>query len=429
MTTTADILRFSPAVTTSNVSSFKDIPMTDTVTRDELQDAVVNVTADPATSTITRMNKSNIRAAAEVAKATTVLEVDTIQQNDRNQDAPAMVVTSSTPTCRVVIENKADFHYETLESIALRYPLPFENLTGCSQGNDTVVIFDFSLSMQNSWIAPGEKQSWTNYFNNHLAQRTRKRVDGRWIQFGEIVSMSNYTSEYSARIGASCDTYRYGPWISNPGAFCVRHTSECNMVHAKGKRVNCTAEVEARTCMLSPLYKRCHFIPSDFPQFESRPVPSATNPLQMCVSGNGRNHQMLADALHRLQLTNVTLRVYQRPDQKPHPYNSVNIPLVIKHEPDFYEFQRSISQCHLFLPLLDPETNMEYFAGGKRLSGVFAQAIAYRGLTVLHSELAPYYGPYLTAPYRTYNDTDSFVNALDSILTLLMPTHNLSSTF
>jgi hypothetical protein len=248
------------------------------------------------------------------------------------------------------------------------------------------------------------------------------------MQFGVIVSMKNYTHEYSAKIGASCDFYKYGPWISNPGIFCVLHGSECNM-NIKKKRVNCTAEVESRTCMLSPLYKRCHFIPSDFPQFDPRPVPSATNPLQICVSGHGRNHQMLATALRRLQPANVTLRVYQLSDQKPRPYKSINTPLVIKHEPDFYEFQRSMSQCHLFLPLLDPETSNQYFAGEKKLSGIISQAIAYHGHMVLHSELVPSYGPYLTAPYWTYTDTKSFVNALASMLKMLMPTHGSSSTF
>jgi iron only hydrogenase large subunit-like protein len=116
--------------------------ITTTATREELKDTVVNDTADPAFHTITRMNKSNIRAA-EVAKATIISEANSIQQKDRNQNAPAIVVTSSTPTCRVAIENKMDFHYETLESIAMRYPLPFERLPGCSQGNDTVVIFVF----------------------------------------------------------------------------------------------------------------------------------------------------------------------------------------------------------------------------------------------------------------------------------------------
>jgi hypothetical protein len=76
----------------------------------------------------------------------------------------------------------------------------------------------------------------------------------------------------------------------------------------------------------------------------------------------------------------------------------------------------------VFLPLIDPETTIKYFAQGqKKLSGILVQAMAYHTPMVIHSELVPSYAPYLTAPYVSYDNVGTFVDALRSIAQTLMP--------
>lgn len=56
-------------------------------------------------------------------------------------DAEAWIPRSRR-ACRVVIENKVDFHHEVLESVVLRFPLPF-NEYNCSTSKP--IIYDFAL--------------------------------------------------------------------------------------------------------------------------------------------------------------------------------------------------------------------------------------------------------------------------------------------
>jgi hypothetical protein len=335
----------------------------------------------------------------------------------------------SSHVCRVVIENKVDFHYETLESIALRYPLP--RLTTCPQGNnDTVIVFDFALALQSSRIAVGERQGWERYFYEHLSQQKRQRIDGRWIQYGALVNMSHYTYSYDAYIGASCDYYNYPVWMNvSQDRFCVLHRVEC-------EDTKCTPEMIARTCHISPLYERCFFLPVDFPSFfdnhNPRPPPNATYPLQLCVSGHGRNNDMLANALRHIKPKNVLLKVHQRNKRWAKAYRWLYaVPIKVIRERDFYLYQQSIAHCHVLLPLMDPETNLDYFPQGpmKKLSGILAQAMAYRTPVILHAGLVSVYGPHLTAPYLSYTNDESFVTALDSMLQLLLavPIHNATN--
>jgi hypothetical protein len=352
-------------------------------------------------------------------------ENDSTQPEDSNDNMQQDIVFShdtsisfalsnETSTCRIVVENKEDFHYETLESIALLYPLPWEQFPECATSGQALIVVDFSMAQDSDKIAKGEKESWMNYFQTYLAKEIRQRSDGRWIQFGDIVDYNHYPHAYSAYIGASCDFYTFQPWLrKNSRAFCVMHKGEC--------KEYCNRSMIARTCMVSPLHKRCHFLPSKFPTFPERPVPSASHPLRICVSGHGRNHWMLSDALRHLRPANVVLRIHQRSESPLALYDHFPIPLEVVRESDFYQFQQSMAQCHLMLPMIDPETNINYFPQGERkLSGVIPQAVAYKTPMVLHAELISHYEPYLTAPCMVYHDHNTFTDALELMIQQLL---------
>jgi hypothetical protein len=194
--------------------------------------------------------------------------------------------------------------------------------------------------------------------------------------------------------------------------------------------------------MLSPMFDHCHFIPSDFPQFDTRnnnnshndnmangqsimDLSSTRTSLNVCVSGSGRNHRMLAQALQKLQPKHIVLRIYQRIGELPLEYQNLTFAhssrLQIIRESDFYKFQQSMAQCHVMLPMLDPQHSRAYFPrpGTRRLSGSIAQAIGYRIPLALHDTLSLFYARHLTAPHVTYTNQGSFTQALHSLLHLI----------
>ena len=125
--------------------------------------------------------------------------------------------------CRVVVENKVDFHHEIIESIALKFPLPLQTFN-CSLS--LPVIFDFAL-YQNRFhlkipglIGSGAKNAnflnetefwgWKNYFEENLQHRTFVRHDivnsESRAYFNELVSYEEIAnSTVDALIDATCD--------------------------------------------------------------------------------------------------------------------------------------------------------------------------------------------------------------------------------
>jgi hypothetical protein len=65
------------------------------------------------------------------------------------------------PIRRVALLNKADYHYEVIESTILQYPLPWEKL-GCNvttSGNKKPIIaFDVALAEHHTF--GNEKEGW-----------------------------------------------------------------------------------------------------------------------------------------------------------------------------------------------------------------------------------------------------------------------------
>jgi hypothetical protein len=219
---------------------------------------------------------------------------------------------SSKPPCRILLENKVDFHYEVIESTALRYPLPWDEL-GCDPSSPQlqqqlqrqqiagnrqahpIVVVDVALapSYAVSTMHSG-KVGWERYFSSHLQGRIQIRpVDQVTIQFGNLVEWEGKSplsmSPYHAVIGVTCDAgYKsFKNWIKQhsgssrsktestttptttlstateilPRAFCVMHLACHNNEtlgtedwHRVSTKYKCGPRLLERLCGLSPMY-------------------------------------------------------------------------------------------------------------------------------------------------------------------------------
>ena len=346
--------------------------------------------------------------------------------------------TPGAPPCSVALENKVDYHYEVIESTILRYPLPWHRIN-CSTGTQPIV-FDVALAEHHSHhkqqYANGSsvsKTSFSRYFNTTLAGTIRRRADGTLAQFGRMVRYTAYDRNYRAKIGISCDAARYqsfAQWMSQaPNQhFCLVHTScgRCSPQHV--------APDTRQVCWISPLEPACHFQTVDLPQFDTSTRIGTTNnsssnnnkknktTITLCPSGS-KKQTALVHALNQLvqeeqqqQQQHPTFRVLL------HARMSSGLPrdyaktvwgpdrvTVVQHD-DFVDFQRSIAtQCHVLVPLVDPQTTPQYFGlnSHSRLTGFLSQAVAYQIPAVVHADLQRLYHPYWTAPVLTYTNTST----------------------
>lgn len=331
-----------------------------------------------------------------------------VHARDETSSSSSQITPEQRP-CSVAIENTADGHYELIESTILRYPLPWSQLN-CSTKN--TVVFDVAL-FEHSGVYTGEKSGWERYFRQRLQHQNATRIDGIQARFGELVHYTNYSKIYDAIIGVSCDSSTtFQRWLRlSLRRYCILHQT-CR---------TCKSDIIQRTCMLNPMHPRCFFLPIDLPQFQERQPPS---PLaRVCVSGSVRNHAMLAEALATLQPRSVRFFIHDRLLEGVHPlefYKARNVSHLIEmvREKDFLTFQKSMSMCHVLLPLIDPVYNPAYFFHGRhrKLTGAVPQAIAYKIPTVSHVELEAIYHNYWTAPVQVYNDTASFILALEQMM-------------
>lgn len=68
--------------------------------------------------------------------------------------------------CRVLVLNRPDFHYELIESVILKYPLPWGNLTECDFSKTNKVIFTTALAKE-PWML-GEMDGYKDYYRTYL---------------------------------------------------------------------------------------------------------------------------------------------------------------------------------------------------------------------------------------------------------------------
>jgi hypothetical protein len=352
---------------------------------------------------------------------------DDIESNTQRWDATFGNNANLQP-CRIYIENEPSFHFETLESVALRYPLPWESLN-CSITN-TVVTVDYGISSNKN---RKEVKYWRMYFDGELQGSVRTREsDGVRIKFGMARPYLKYSPQekaaYHAIIGATCNHYgNVTAWLNeSPNRFCVQH-KPCG-THQYS--VDCTNEDHmSRTCWLSPhMINPCHFHPIDLPRFPSsgcNAIANTTDVINICTIGTRKNHESLSGAIRharhkgKLNLSNIILSIHQRDMDIPPEYNAFHKSSFIRlvNKDDFIDFQESVSHCDLLLPLIDPDSN--YITGGKH-SGAMSQLMAYKIPTVLHKALHDIYGTYLTASAKTYSDTESFADSLSSMVSELL---------
>ena len=159
--------------------------------------------------------------------------------------------------CRVVIENKADYHHEIIESAVLSYPqtTPFLDTKNCSKTKP--VIYDFALlnarfglhayavikGDQRDYINQTEFWSWKTYMEHRLTGSTFERDDGRLAIYGDFIGYDDYTDRgIDMTIDVTCDVEPYiNSWIDkNKDSFCISH-GECK---------RCNALTLDRTCFV-----------------------------------------------------------------------------------------------------------------------------------------------------------------------------------
>lgn len=167
---------------------------------------------------------------------------------------PKPTVPGEAPICRVVIENKMDYNYELIESIILRFPLPWEKL-GCTipAGATTKPIVAFDISLAEHHVQSREKDRYKRYFETKLKGTVQERTDGLVrAQFGDVVSYMSYNRPYKAAVGVSCEGYNFLPWMQVATAFCV----------LKNPCPTCPPAVLERSCWTDAANGKCTFLPT-----------------------------------------------------------------------------------------------------------------------------------------------------------------------
>ncbi|KAL7460195.1 hypothetical protein ACHAXS_000658 [Conticribra weissflogii] len=320
--------------------------------------------------------------------------------------------------CRITVENKADYHYEVIESTIMKFPLPWDSMN-CSKIHAT---FDVALAQEHQWANKNELDSWRQYFVNHLTGTTRERTigDGAIVLFGTPQDYRKYRHEYDAYIGVSCDTFEtYPQWMrKSPHSYCVLH----------GPATNLPKDLEERVSWVNPMYPR-FFIPSDLPIFPPAQL-HPDEPIRLCVKGTtyfcDKSLQLLVDTI--LTLSNpemFAIQIMGGRSTKIRPVFSEISHLVTRIvEPDFYKFEEIMSRCHVLLPLIHPwDEGEKYFPSSdlKKLSGFISQAIGLKLPLLVHEGIYDVYKEHFTRKVWTYSskhrwDSSDFRRAFGAMI-------------
>lgn len=340
----------------------------------------------------------------------------------------------------------------------MQFPLNWDEFN-CSK-KDTVV--DVALAENHQW-AKNELEPWRNYFESYLAGTTRPHTngDGAVIHFGNIEKYSNYSREYDAYMGVSCDTFQWKHWMrKGPRTYCVLHGTVDGGL---------PEEFKDRVSWVSPMHPR-YFIPSDLPQFPVEEFKKG-NKIRICLKSSSpdTSFQFVAEGVQNLKedMNLVEVVLMGRSKKIPQAFDGLSDLVKLGSEPDFYKFQKMMSKvqdrcicifvhvlllyciltfailftafciqkCHVLLPLIHPweEAGKKYFpwSGQGKLSGYMSQAIGYNLPIVVHEEIRDLYAGLLNAPtwvYTTQNSTDMqcFVDAFQN-MTKTLPHYLLSA--
>ena len=384
------------------------------------------------------------------------LVLPTITSIRRPAPAPAAVTVirkeeqENQRACRVVIENKVDYHHELIESAVLRFPLPWDEFN-CSRTKP--IVYDFSL-FQNRWpdkihewitgipkpnhLNETEFWTWKTYFEEQLQGKSFQRTDGRLAYYNSLVSYDEYgKSPIDAMIGLTCREGDFHRHIGRDnGTFCILHSYQNSTRQQQNPKVPPALK---KSCFLVPSMwpeNQCTFLPTDLPKINLDQTSKDPSEMKICLFGAGRNDEEFASLFSKVPFNEYNAKFYigsRYPTNTNHGsilrstfdfQTSIANRTVIVYEKDFLEFAKFQASCDILLPKTTPSTRPEFFPSSvtgsealRKMTGNIPVIVAYKIPSVMHVELERIYHSQFTAPVTVYNDTmESKVAALRSMM-------------
>ncbi|CAB9509807.1 Methyltransferase-like protein 24 [Seminavis robusta] len=344
--------------------------------------------------------------------------------------------------CRVLVANHPDYHYELLESVVLKYPLPWDDMP-CDFTKSNVVVFDIAMTLhaEKAKELPTYKAYYYSYLQGVPRRRmvaeskrntTNTKYENVMAIIGDVGSpweMEKYEGIYAAQIAVSCGTIDPKGFVNrSPFHFCVQHVS-CDI-----SETFCDDNTRKRSCWLNPMHNQtCYFMADIFPMFPDsercqQPQNNKNNDkIRLCTIGTAKSHARLAsvfgaDANYYRQ--HVELHLHHRFGMiQEYVINKVDDFVFIANQSSFIGFQQSVSKCDILIPLLFPEAGglgyFRYNPKSMKLSGSLSQLIGYHLPSVMHKDIYDSYKDVLTAPATTHESTEE---SLDKALKQMIQT-------
>lgn len=334
-------------------------------------------------------------------------------------------------TCRVIIENKFDYHHEVIESAVSQFPLPWE-IMNCNSNNP--IIYDFSL-LQNRWSVgigggiggiPTKKANhlnetefwgWKTYFEEHLQGKTFKRKDGHLVYYNSLISYDQYEGA-DAIIGLTCNDsgpQNFVKWIKmgdDKSRYCILHGSGYRSTKLYSLHRQEVDNALNRSYFLVPSMwpsNQCTFLPTDLPKIEVFQKASEKNEndenekdpseLKICVFGNnaGDSDAKLAAVFSQVPYHEYNAKFYiasrypassKEGKTVTKTYMSqtsiANRTLLVHSEVDFVKFAKFQASCDILLPKTVPSTRPAFFpssvSGNESLHKIDGEYPRYRSV-------------------------------------------------
>ena len=352
--------------------------------------------------------------------------------------------------CRVIIENKGDYHHEVIESAVLRFPLPWDEFN-CSKTKP--IIYDFSL-FQNRWpnmigdkiygvpkpnhLNETEFWGWKTYFEEKLQGKNFQRTDGRLANYNSLVSYAEYQNS-DAFIGLTCSDQTFHRWIrqGKGKSYCILHAYD-NSTNGKDTGALIKAGLK-KSCFLVPSMwpgNQCTFLPTDLPKINLDKTLKDPSEMKICLFGSSNNDAEYASLFSKVPYNEYNAKFYigsryptnTKRGQKIRSIfnleNSIANRTVMVYEKDFIQFAKFQASCDVLLPKTTPSSRPAFFpssvTGSKargQMTGNIPVIVAYKIPSVMHVELERIYHSHFTAPVTVYNDTmESKVAALKNMM-------------
>lgn len=483
----------------------------------------VNIINIHTTTNTIAVNDDNSNALIKVYNK----KNNNIKDNNINNVINNNYYKISDQSCRIVLHNSFEYHYEVIESVALLYPtIPLHNISKTDNCTISPLIVDIAMIKRYDPKFDGWYDGFVKYFNTSLKNQgivLRKATSHDHgpipIIFGSLIDLrdnktilsssssllgsssnnnilhvNNFTTiNYNARIEISCDSmhvYKYERWLTmNPRHYCVMHGNLMHLTPDDLLNGNNNSELNyvfSRSCWVYPFNPVCNFLPSILPNYSINEIRKELSSelinnnnnngnqfyniynntfnnnnnkttIFLCApagrsSSNILDHAFLLKTLPHIiskynsnSTSNISIQliIFGRHNRKTNKINFIysnymknnkevnidqnnNIIVNTEWEPDYIKYNMKISLCSIFLPLITPKLNPQYFESqnGNKLSGSVSQIIGHSVPTLIHKDLKYMYDKYWTNVVGVYDhdneDEDdginSFMNALDLLL-------------